>query len=107
MDAENWEISTFFLHLTKKTGLQVHPTTDMQFTESREEEKTEPSDTQRSSSLSFCYGLTSAGRTCWVSVGGNRETGKWKAGMDKYIDIYWHIEAKVEITKVYLLKHWS
>lgn len=29
----------FFFHLTKKTGLQVHPTTDMQFTESREEEK--------------------------------------------------------------------
>jgi len=28
-----------FFHLTKKTGLQVHPTTDMQFTESREEEK--------------------------------------------------------------------
>lgn len=29
----------YFFHLTKKTGLQVHPTTDMQVTESREEEK--------------------------------------------------------------------
>lgn len=88
MDAENGEIGTFFPHLTEKTGLRVHPTTDMQVTEWREEGKTEPRDAQRSSSLSFCYGLTSAGRTCWASVAGNRDTGTWKAGMDKYIDIY-------------------
>lgn len=61
MDAD-WKIIIIFFHLTKKTGLQVHPTTDMQVTESREEEKTEPSDTRRSSSVCFCYGLTSAGR---------------------------------------------
>lgn len=44
MDADQEKLSIliflfYFFHLTKKTGLQVHPTTDMQFTESREEGK--------------------------------------------------------------------
>lgn len=40
MDADlRFFFFSFFFHLTKKTGLQVHPTTDMHFTESREEEK--------------------------------------------------------------------
>lgn len=78
----------YFFHLTKKTGLQVHPTTDMQVTESREEEKTEPSDKRRSSSVCFCYGLTSAGRktlnVTWMEL----KSGRWMAEMAKYIYIH-------------------
>ncbi|MEQ2185918.1 hypothetical protein GOODEAATRI_023048 [Goodea atripinnis] len=66
MDADQEIINTyfffFFFHLTKKTGLQIHPTTNMQFTESKEEEKKLSSDTQPSSDVCFCYGSTSAGR---------------------------------------------
>lgn len=86
----------YFFHLTKKTGLQVHPTTDMQVTESREEEKTEPSDKRRSSSVCFCYGLTSAGRktlnVTWMEL----KSGRWMAEMTKYIYTYTYIHAKVE-----------
>lgn len=95
MDAD-WKIIIIFFHLTKKTGLQVHPTTDMQVTESREEEKTEPSDKRRSSSVCFCYGLTSAGRktlnVTWMEL----KSGRWMAEMAKYIYTYTYIHAKVE-----------
>lgn len=68
----------FFLHLTKKTGLQVHPTTDMQFTESREEEKLNRV-TRGAPPLfvSATVWQVLGGKQRPVSVGWNWNAGRW------------------------------
>lgn len=89
MDAD-WEI-IFFFHLTKKTGLQVHPTTDMQVTESREEEKVNQV-THNAPQLFVAATVWQVlgGKRC-VSAGWNWNAGKWMAEMNKYIHLYLHI----------------
>lgn len=86
----------FFLHLTKKTGLQVHPTTDMQFTESREEEKLNRV-TRGAPPLfvSATVWQVLGGKQRPVSVGWNWNAGRWMmddgwmhgwmVGVSKYI----------------------
>lgn len=53
----NFFLFIFFSTWPKKTGLQVHPTTDMQFTESREDEETEWTRAKTLPSLCLCYGF--------------------------------------------------
>lgn len=91
MDAD-WEIIFFFFfHLTKKTGLQVHPTTDMQFTESREEGKlNHVTHDAPQVFVSATVWQVLGGKRC-VSGGWNWKAGRWMAEMGEYINIYLHI----------------
>lgn len=95
MDAD-WKIIIIFFHLTKKTGLQVHPTTDMQVTESREEEKL--SQVTHGAPQVFVSATVwrVLGGKRWTSHGWNWKVGKWMAEMTKYIYTYTYIHAKVE-----------
>lgn len=97
MDAD-WEIIIIiiiyllFFPLTKETGLQVQPTTDMQFfflTESREEEKVSQ---VTPDAPPLCYGLTSARRKrSRQSEGTEKLVNGWLRWVDIYVYIQLHV----------------
>lgn len=85
----------FFLHLTKKTGLQVHPTTDMQFTESREEGK-KTNRIKWHTNVLGCFFLLRF--ECWKEDAVCRMDGDEKVadGRRRWHHIHLHFFAKVD-----------
>lgn len=119
MDAD-WEIIIIiiiyllFFPLTKKTGLQVQPTTDMQFfflTESREEEKVSH---VTPGAPPLCYGLTSARRKhSRRSEGTEKLVNGWLRWVDIYVYIQLHVRRAgyysgriIEIIK-FIIRSWN
>lgn len=79
----------FFFHLTKKTGLQVHPTTDMQFTESREEEE--------ENDVTHGHPRVLVSATVWrVLEGRRRVSDAWKETMAEMTHTGARVYAEVE-----------